>query len=131
MLPVDDITFCSASHHASSTTKQKQKTSASEAASITKWSNYGDVDHQQNVKCGDQICHYYAKCQQTTENVSSTTTLLLSSSPGTSSSTTTIATMKKCQCQNNCSNGNLVFYLFIFLFFNCFLHLHLLNIYLH
>ncbi|XP_075676321.1 agrin-like isoform X2 [Dermatophagoides pteronyssinus] len=104
LLPVDDITFCSGSHHVSTTTKQKQKTSASEAASITKWSNYGDVDHQQNVKCGDQICHYYAKCQQTTENVSSsTTTLLLSSSPGTST-TTTIATMKKCQCQNNCSN---------------------------
>ncbi|KAH9416856.1 hypothetical protein DERP_011971 [Dermatophagoides pteronyssinus] len=104
LLPVDDITFCSASHHASTTTKQQQKTSTSEAASITKWSNYGDDDHQQNVKCGDQICHYYAKCQQTTENVSlsTTTTLLLSSSPGTS--TTTIATMKKCQCQNNCSN---------------------------
>ena len=68
---------------------------------------YSTIDRKDGgIVCGDQVCHHYAKCQYINRQQQSTNTSL--SSLRTTTTTTTIATMKTCQCQNNCSNGMIV-----------------------
>ncbi|KAH7642712.1 agrin-like isoform x4 [Dermatophagoides farinae] len=107
VVPVDK-NFCTKTTITATTKTNKQK---------TKWSDYSNnnddddddaiystIDRKDGgIVCGDQVCHHYAKCQYINRQQQSTNTSL-SSLRTTTTTTTTIATMKTCQCQNNCSN---------------------------